>query len=172
MSIYVGAGPLRTLAELQRKVQARTAAGGTEVTWVKERDIWCRIKGLSPRLKLEAMAREPQITHEIVVRQELGRDPTPGVLDDDLEGISTTLHLDAHLAARWRELHRVREEVPHDLLQACCIAEDDPRGVHRHVELKPSCFRRGTAITSSRCAPSAASRSPRARSGSIARGRA
>ena len=61
MSIYVGAGPLRTLAELQRKVQARTAAGGTEVTWVKERDIWCRIKGLSPRLKLEAMAREAHL---------------------------------------------------------------------------------------------------------------
>jgi SPP1 family predicted phage head-tail adaptor len=76
MSIYVGAGPLRTLAELQRKVQVRTAAGGTEVTWVKERDVWCRIKGLSPRLKLEAMAREPQITHEIVVRQELGLDAT------------------------------------------------------------------------------------------------
>ena len=80
MSIYVGAGPLRTLAELQRKVQARTAAGGTEVTWVKERDIWCRIKGLSPRLKLEAMAREPQITHEIVVRQELGLDATKRIV--------------------------------------------------------------------------------------------
>lgn len=72
--IYVGAGPLRTLAELQRKVETRTAGGGTEVSWVKERDIWCRVKGLSGRMKLEAMSREPQITHEITVRREGGLD--------------------------------------------------------------------------------------------------
>jgi len=82
MSIYVGAGPLRTLAELQAKTEVRTPAGGTEVTWVKERDVWCRVQGLSPKLKLEAMAREPQISHEIVVRQEEDIDPTKRLVVD------------------------------------------------------------------------------------------
>ena len=66
----VGAGELRTCAELQRKVRTRTPAGGETVKWERVRDVFCRVKGLSPSLKLEAMAREPQITHEIVARQE------------------------------------------------------------------------------------------------------
>ncbi len=66
----IGAGDLRTCFELQRKIETRTAAGGTVITWERVRDVFCRVKGLSPSLKLEAMAREPQITHEIVARQE------------------------------------------------------------------------------------------------------
>lgn len=72
----VGAGELNTCAELQRKVETRTAAGGRPVTWERVRDVFCKIKGLSPRLKLEAMAREPQITHEIIARQEDDIDAT------------------------------------------------------------------------------------------------
>lgn len=72
----LGAGELRTCAELQRKVETRTTAGGTAVTWVRVRDVFCRIKGLSPSLKVEAMAREPQLTHEIVARQEDDIDAT------------------------------------------------------------------------------------------------
>lgn len=76
----VGAGELRTCAELQIKAEARTTAGGTTPGWVRERDVWCRIKGLSPKLKIEAGAREPQITHEIVARQEDDIDATKRLL--------------------------------------------------------------------------------------------
>lgn len=70
--IHVGSGQLRTLAELQKKVEVRTAAGGTALTWKRERDVWVRIKSLSSRLKVEARAREPNITHEVTARREDG----------------------------------------------------------------------------------------------------
>ena len=72
----VGAGELRTCLELQRKVRTRTAAAGEIVTWERVRDVFCKVKGLSPSLKLEARAREPQLTHEIVARQEDDIDAT------------------------------------------------------------------------------------------------
>ena len=72
----VGAGELRTCAELQQKGETRTTAGGTNPGWVRERDVYCRIKGLSQKMKLEARAREPNITHEIVARQEDDIDAT------------------------------------------------------------------------------------------------
>ncbi len=73
----VGAGELNTCAELQRKVaKTRTPAGGETFVWERERDVFCRIKGLSMSMKLEAGAREPQITHEIVARQENDIDAT------------------------------------------------------------------------------------------------
>lgn len=75
-AVNAGAGDLRTLAELQQKVETVTSAGGREPGWVRERDVWCRVEGLSPQLKVEAMAREPKITHEIVVRQENDIDAT------------------------------------------------------------------------------------------------
>ncbi len=70
------AGRLRTLAELQRKVETRTSGSGTETRWVRERDVWCEIGGLSPSLRVEAMAREPKLTHEITARQEGDIDAT------------------------------------------------------------------------------------------------
>ena len=76
----IGAGELRTCAELQRKVRKRTAAGGETVKWERVRDVFCRIKGLSPSLKLEAMAREPKLTHEIIARQEDDIDATKRLL--------------------------------------------------------------------------------------------
>lgn len=72
----IGAGELNVCAELQKKVETRTAAGGRNPGWVRERDVWVGIRGLSPRLQLEARAREPQITHEIVARQEDDIDAT------------------------------------------------------------------------------------------------
>lgn len=71
-----GAGELNVCAELQKKVPTRTAAGGTDPGWVRERDVWLRIRGLNPKLRIEAMSREPQITHEIIARQEDDIDPT------------------------------------------------------------------------------------------------
>ena len=72
----IGAGDLNTCLELQRKVETRTAAGGTEVTWERVRDVFCKVKGLSLSMKLAAGAREPQITHEIIARQEDDIDAT------------------------------------------------------------------------------------------------
>ena len=73
----VGAGELRTCAELQRKVaKTRTPAGGETFTWERERDVMCRIQGLSMKMKLAAGAREPELTHEIVARQENDIDAT------------------------------------------------------------------------------------------------
>lgn len=71
-----GSGELNICAELQQKAETRTDAGGRNPGWVFERDVWVKIRPLSPRLKLEAMAREPQITHEIVARQEDDIDAT------------------------------------------------------------------------------------------------
>lgn len=78
----IGAGELRTCAELQRKVETRTAAGGTQVTWERVRDVFCRVKGLSLNMKLAAGAREPQITHEIIARQEDDIDATKRLVVD------------------------------------------------------------------------------------------
>lgn len=73
MSINVGAGDLTERAELQSKTsKTRTAAGGVTFSWVTERRVWCKITGLSPGLRLEAGAREAQITHEIIARLEGG----------------------------------------------------------------------------------------------------
>ena len=72
----MNAGELRTCLELQRKVETRTAAGGTKVTWKRVRDVFCNVKALSAQLKLEAKSREPQITHEITARQENDIDAT------------------------------------------------------------------------------------------------
>ena len=73
MSVNVGAGGLTERAELQsKKTQTRTDAGGLTFSWVTERKVWCKITGLSPGLRLEAGAREPQITHEIIARLEGG----------------------------------------------------------------------------------------------------
>ena len=75
-SLNVGAGDLTERAELQSKLRTVTAAGGESITWVIDRRVWCKITGLSPTLRLEAGAREPQITHEIIARLE-GGDITP-----------------------------------------------------------------------------------------------
>ena len=50
------------------------------------------------------------------------RDAGAGVLDAErnLMPFAIERHLDA--AADWRELHRVREQIPDDLLEACGIA--------------------------------------------------
>lgn len=76
----VGAGTLRHLAELQEKVETRTAGGGTSVTWQKVRDLWCYIKPISVALDVRAGAREPTVTHEITARQEGDIDPTKRIV--------------------------------------------------------------------------------------------
>lgn len=68
----IGAGQLTERAELQSKTQTRTSSGGVSIVWVTDRRVWCKITGLSPSLRMEAGAREPQITHEIIARLEGG----------------------------------------------------------------------------------------------------
>ena len=72
----IGAGDLNTCLELQRKVTTRTAAAGSDVEWERERDVFCRLRGLSGKMAIEARAREPKLTHEIIARQEDDIDPT------------------------------------------------------------------------------------------------
>lgn len=91
----IGAGSLRHLAEVQRQAQTVTAAGGTSVVWQKERDIWCFIRPLSTRLALEARAREPRITHEIIARQQDDVDATKRIVFEGrtfrIEGVRDAL---------------------------------------------------------------------------------
>ena len=69
------------------------------------------------------------------VRQELRRDPDPVVGDDDVDRFELSRHGDADAAARLRELHRVRQQVPHHLLQPFGIGPDRPgERIERRVQ--------------------------------------
>src|SRR5215203_4011109 len=54
--------------------------------------------------------------------QELGRDPLPRVGDAQLDAIVQALGHDVDRTARRRELDRVAQQVPRDLLQARGVA--------------------------------------------------
>ena len=58
------------------------------------------------------------------VLEELGRHALPGVPHLDLERVVAVTERDGHAAARRRELDRVRDQVPDDLLDAVGIAQD------------------------------------------------
>ena len=58
------------------------------------------------------------------VRQEGRLDALSGVGDDDDDIVAGVLHLDAHASAARRELDRVRQQVPHDLLEAVLVGDD------------------------------------------------
>src|ERR671928_1656779 len=58
------------------------------------------------------------------VRQKVGRNPLPRVANGDARLREQALDADLDDAARDRELHRVREHVPDDLLKPRRIARD------------------------------------------------
>lgn len=68
----IGAGQLSERWTLQTQNRARTATGGVSVAWSDVRKVWCNITPLGQSQKLEAGAREPQITHQIIARLEGG----------------------------------------------------------------------------------------------------
>lgn len=76
----IGAGELNVFGELQAQSRTRTSAGGVTPGWAKERDIWFKLEGLTGRLALEARAREPALTHRLIVRQEDDVDATKRIV--------------------------------------------------------------------------------------------
>lgn len=67
---YIRAGALRLRAALQSRSETPDGGGGVSVTWNTEKDIWCRIRPLAGRERLEAMREESAITHEIHARYD------------------------------------------------------------------------------------------------------
>lgn len=65
---YIRTGALRHRAELQSRSEVDDAGGGASVTWATERKVWCQIRELRARERLEAMREESAITHEIYAR--------------------------------------------------------------------------------------------------------
>src|SRR6185503_15457253 len=61
------------------------------------------------------------------VPQEFGADADAGVGDGDHRAIGQPLELDRDRAARGRELDRIRDDVPDDLLEPGRIADDHRR---------------------------------------------
>jgi hypothetical protein len=61
------------------------------------------------------------------VRQKLPRDPLAVVFDRDVNVRVLALQPHVHATALRREFHRVRQEVPADLLEAIGVAHDGPR---------------------------------------------
>src|SRR5438128_3708762 len=71
-----------------------------------------------PEAAVRARARAVALAERLEdVRNELRRDPDARVGDDDLDARLGARETHAHAAARRRELDRVREQVPDDLLQ-------------------------------------------------------
>ena len=69
------------------------------------------------------------------VRQERRLDARAGVAHDDLDVRVLALHADVDPAALGRELHRVREQVPDDLLEPAGVAAEHARvGVEQDLE--------------------------------------
>lgn len=65
---HIRTGDLRHRAELQKKEQTSDGAGGWTTTWVKDRDLWCRIRPISGSQQLENMRAETTVSHEIYAR--------------------------------------------------------------------------------------------------------
>lgn len=62
------AGRLRHRAELQSQQETSDGAGGVTLSWVKDRDLWCRISPTSGVQQMESMRRDSSIDHEITAR--------------------------------------------------------------------------------------------------------
>jgi len=87
--------------------------------------------------------RLPEALEE--VRRELRRDPLAGVLHADHRLLAVPVEPDLDAPAWRRELHRVREEVPEDLLEPARIALHRPCPRHeRRGDLDVARRRRGT----------------------------
>ena len=76
------------------------------------------------------------------VRQELGRDADAGIADRDFDVRVDALEPDLHFAAAVRELHGVRQQIPHHLLQPFRIPRNRRRRRIEH-RLDPDAFRVG-----------------------------
>lgn len=64
----IRAGDLKHRAELQKLAQVPDGSGGWKTDWIKERDIWCRIRPISGVQRMESMRAGSQISHEITTR--------------------------------------------------------------------------------------------------------
>jgi len=84
------------------------------------------------------------------IGEELWLDPLSRIADDKLHVRVDPLQLDLDPAALRRELHRVAQEVPHDLLQPVGVAADRPRGRGQH-RLEPNVLRLGGGTDSIQC---------------------
>jgi SPP1 family predicted phage head-tail adaptor len=67
-NMNIRAGSLHDRAELQGQVTVIDAGGGRDVSFVKERDLWCHIRDVSGKMAQESMQREEQIRVEIFAR--------------------------------------------------------------------------------------------------------
>lgn len=65
---YIRTGAMRHRASLQSRTESSDGAGGASISWATERDIWCEIREVNARERLEAMREESAVTHEIWAR--------------------------------------------------------------------------------------------------------
>ena len=82
------------------------------------------------------------------MRQEVGRDAAARVRDRDLHLGAVALQAGLDAAAAWRELDRVREQVPDHLLQTVGIARSRP---HRSVQVRGEVDALGVERRAGRC---------------------
>src|SRR5262245_39419960 len=107
--------------------------------------------GSAMRACVSALDLDKSIEHAIEVA---GRDANPGVFDDDSRpivlaemirriGALARVAAHAHSTAGRRELHRVRQKVRENLLNALRIPDvfEEPPGVDAYVELDAFCSR-------------------------------
>lgn len=76
----MSAGRLRHYAELQSKQEVEDDGGGVDVTWAKERNVWCYIRPVSGVQRMEAMRRNSKISHEIKARYNSDLNPTKRIV--------------------------------------------------------------------------------------------
>ncbi len=69
------------------------------------------------------------------VGQELRRDPLTAVAHGDFHLAVDPSEHDSDAALAWRELDRVREQVPYDLLQAAGVTVDQSNGLERGLQV-------------------------------------
>ena len=72
---FIRTGALRHHADLQSKGSTGDGGGGADVTWATERKLWCQIRPLSGTQRMEGMARQSEVSHEIYARYQVDVDP-------------------------------------------------------------------------------------------------
>jgi hypothetical protein len=80
------------------------------------------------------------------VRDELRPDADAGVRDADLDVGTHPLEPDSNLALPWRELDRIGDEIPDDLLQPARITGDRPGSRIEHPLERDSPWRQRPAL--------------------------
>src|SRR5439155_25647875 len=60
------------------------------------------------------------------VRQQLWRDSLARIAHDEPHGVVAAFESHLYSPARWRELDRILDQVPDDLLQPCHVTQDEP----------------------------------------------